>query len=210
MKKVLSLALGGVFILCQAGTGLAATAFQVSATVPLATGISIVVDSVNSTGTPVFTPVAGTALSFDAGAGMTLNTTYNILMPAVYYALNIAASGGAGLPDTTVTYTEGTNPNSGSATLGGLGTKSTATFAQELGSVETITALGKKRLIDLTGTVGHEPYTALSHGSYLRVYVGIWTGSTTVPVDPVNGQPFTYGDAPGTYTGTLTVSATVN
>ena len=210
MKTKLILFLGGLFILCQAATGWAATAYQVSATVPLATGISIVVDSVNSTGTPVFTPVTGTALSFDAGAGMTLNATYNILMPAVYYALNIAASGGAGLPDTTLTYTEGTNPNSGSATLGGLGTKATATFAQELGSVETITALGKKRLIDLTGSVGHEPYTALATGSYLRVYVGVWTGSTTAPIDPVNGQPFTYGDAPGSYTGTLTVTAVVN
>ena len=210
MKNKVSLLLGGLFLVFQAGTGWASTAFQVSATVPLATGISIVVDSVNSTGTPVFTPVTGTALSFDAGAGMTLNSTYNILMPAVYYALNISASGGAGLPDTTLTYAEGTNPNSGSSTLGGLGTKATATFAQELGSAETITALGKKRLIDLTGTVGHEPYTALATGSYLRVYVGIWTGSTTAPADPSNGQPFTYGDAPGTYTGTLTVTAVVN
>jgi len=210
MKNKVSLLLGGLFLLCQVGTGWASTAFQVSATVPLATGISIVVDSVNSTGTPVFTPVTGTALSFDAGAGMQLNSTYNILMPSVYYALNIASSGGAGLPDTTLTYAEGTNPNSGSATLGGLGTKTTATFAQELGSVETITALGKKRLIDLTGSVGHEPYTALATGSYLRVYVGVWTGSTTAPADPGNGQPFTYGDAPGTYTGTLTVTAVVN
>ena len=210
MKNKISLLIGGLFLLCQVGTGWASTAFQVSATVPLATGISIVVDSVNSTGTPVFTPVTGTALSFDAGAGMQLNSTYNILMPSVYYALNIASSGGAGLPDTTLTYAEGTNPNSGSATLGGLGTKTTATFAQELGSVETITALGKKRLIDLTGSVGHEPYTALATGSYLRVYVGIWTGSTTAPADPSNGQPFTYGDAPGTYTGTLTVTAVVN
>ena len=210
MKTKVSLFLGGLFLLCQAGTCWASTAFTLSATVPLATGISIVVDSVNSVGTPVFTPVSGTALSFDAGAGMTLNTTYNILTPAVYYALNISASGGSGLPDTTITYAEGTNPNSGSATLGGLGTKATATFAQELGSVETITALGKKRLIDLTGTVGHEPYTALATGSYLRVYVGIWTGSTVAPADPLSGQPFTYSDAPGTYTGTLTVSATVN
>jgi hypothetical protein len=206
MKKVLSLVLGGVFLLFQALPVWAATAFTVSATVPLATGITMVVDSVNATGTTVFTPVSGTALSFDP---MTFNTTNNIYLPGIYYALNISTSGGGGLPDTTVTYTEGTNPNSGSATQGGLGTKSTATFAQELGSVETITALGKKRLIDLTGTVGHEPYTALASGSYLRIYVGVWTGSTTAPADPTNGQPFSNADASGTYTGTLTVTAVV-
>jgi hypothetical protein len=207
MKNKLSLILGGMFLLFQAAPVWAATAFTVSATVPPATGINIVVDSVNSTGTPVFTQVSGTTLSFDP---MTFNSTNNIYVPSIYYALNVSTSGGGGLPDTTVTYTEGSNPNSGSATQGGLGTKSTATFAQELGSTETITALGKKRLIDLTGTVGHEPYTALASGSYLRVYVGVWTGSTTAPADPSNGQPFSNADAPGTYTGTLTVTAVVN
>jgi len=210
MKIKISLFLGGLFILCQAGTGLASTTFTMSATVPLATGISIVVDSVNATGSPVFSLVSGSTLSFNSGGGMTYNAANNIFIPSVYYALNIQATGGAGLPDTTVTYSEGNNPNSGSNTFGGLGTKATATFAQELGSSETITALGKKRLIDLTGNVGHEPYTALAPGSYLRVYLGIWTGSSTSPADPSNGQPFSYGDAPGSFTGSLTVSATVN
>lgn len=191
----------------QSATGWAATAYQVSATVPSATGISMVVDSVNATGTPTFTPISGTALSFDP---MTFNTTSNIYVPGVYYAINISASGGGGEPDTTVTYAEGTNPNGSSATQFGFGTKSTVTFAQELGSTETITALGKKRMIDLVGSVGHEPYTALAAGSYLRLYVGIWTGSTVSPVDPSNGQPFTNSDAPGTYTGTMTVTAVVN
>jgi hypothetical protein len=207
MKKALSLVLGGLFLLFQAAPVWASTAFTVSATVPLATGISLVVDSVNSTGTPVFTQVTGANLSFDP---MTFNTANNIYIPGVYYAINVASSSGSGLPDTTLTYTEGSNPNSGSASQGGLGTKSTATFAQELGNVETITSLGKKRLIDLTGTVGHQPYTSLATGSYLRVYVGVWTGSTTAPADPSNGQPFSNADAAGTYTGTLTVTAVVN
>jgi len=210
MKIKVTLFLGGLYLLCQAGTGFASTTFTMSATVPQATGISIIVDSVNSTGAPIFTLVSGSALSFNSGGGMTYNAANNIFLPSVYYALNIQATGGSGLPDTTVTYSEGSNPNSGSATFGGLGSKATATFAQELGSVETITALGKKRLIDLTGNVGHEPYTALAPGSYLRVYLGIWTGSSTSPADPSNGQPFSYGDAPGSFTGSLTVSATVN
>jgi len=209
MKSKLSLILGGLFLLGQ-GTGMASTAYQVSATVPAATGINIVVDSINATGTVVFTPVSGTALSFDAGSGMTFNVADNIYLPSVYYALNISTTGGGGLPDTTLTYADSANPNSGSSTQFGLGTKTTATFDQELGSTETLLSLGKKRLIDLTGSVGHVPYTSLAAGSYLRVYVGVWTGSTTAPADPVNGQPFSNADAPGQYTGTLTVTAVVN
>ncbi len=209
MNTKLNLILGGLFLLSQlvlpvGARAQAATAFTVSATVPLATGISIVVDSVNATGTPVFTPVSGTSLSFDP---MTFNTTNHIWLPSIYYVLNVSVSGGGGLPDTTVTYAEGTNPNGSS---NGLGYKTTATFDQELGSAETLLSLGKKRLIDLTGSTGHVPYTSLAAGSYLRIYLGVWTGSTTAPADPTNGQPFSNADVAGTYTGTLTVSATIN
>jgi hypothetical protein len=208
MKTKLSLILGGMFLLCQAGTVWASTAFTVSATVPLATGISIVVDSVNATGTPVFTQISGAALSFDAGAGMTLNTN-NIYTPSVYYALNITTTGGAGVPDTTVTYAEGANPNGTSSTQLGLGNKSVITFTGEPGELST--TYGKKRLIDLVSPV-HVPYTYLNSlgASYLRLYVGVWTGSTTAPADPANGQPFSNADAPGQYTGTLTVTSVVN
>lgn len=207
MKIKSSLMSAGLFLLSCAllpSGAQASTAFTVSATVPSATGISIVVDSVNVVGPPVFTPVSGLSLSFDP---MAFNTTFNIWLPSIYYALNIGVTGGGGLPDTTVTYAEGTNPN---GATNGLGYKTTATFDQELGTTETLLSLGKKRLIDLTGTVGHVPYTSLAAGSYLRVYLGVWSGSTTPPADPTNGQPFSNADAAGTYTGTLTVSATVN
>jgi hypothetical protein len=204
-----SIVLGGLFVLLQsAAVWASTTTFTVSATVPTATGVSIGVDSVNAT-TNVFTALAAgtTALSFDP---MTLNTTSNIYVPNVYYALNFGVTGGAGTPDVTVVYTEGANPN---GTTNGLGYKATATFAKEVvtgtSTTETITALGKKRLIDLTGTVGHEAYTNIT-GGYLRIYLGIWTGSTTAPADPTNGQPFTAGDAPGLYSGSLLVTSVVN
>ena len=54
MKIKVTLFLGGLYLLCQAGTGFASTTFTMSATVPQATGISIIVDSVNSTGAPIF------------------------------------------------------------------------------------------------------------------------------------------------------------
>jgi hypothetical protein len=66
----------------------------------------------------------------------------------------------------------------------------------------------KKRLIDLSAL--HVPYTTVT-GGWLRVYVGIWNGSTTATYpDPANGQPFSAADAPGTYSGTLTFTETVN
>jgi hypothetical protein len=210
MKIILSLVVGGLFFLIHPPNVLAATStFTVSATVPDATGVSITVSSVNSTSNTFTTLPAGTtALSFDP---MTFNTTNNIYLPNHYYALDFGVSGGAGTPDVTVTYNEGTNPN---GSTNGLGVKSTATFAKETvgtGGSTTETFLTdhgpKKRLIDLSGE--HVAFTELS-GSFLRIYLGVWTGATTAPADPANGQPFTNGDAPGTYTGSLVVTSVVD
>jgi hypothetical protein len=210
MKTKMSIVLAGLFVMLQAGTVWASiTTFTVSATVPTATGVSITVASVNSA-TNVFTTLASgtTALSFDP---MTLNTTNNIYLPNKFYALNFGVSNGAGTPDVSVTYTEGANPN---GATNGLGFKSTATFAKEVVSTtgattETLlTAHGpKKRLIDLAAE--HVTFTELA-GGFLRIYLGVWTGSTVAPADPVNGKPFSNADAPGAYTGSLVVTAVVS
>jgi len=205
MKTKISIVVAGLFLLFQVAPVWAApTTFTVSATVPLATGISINVSSVNSS-TNAFTlqPSGTTALSFDP---MTFNTTNNIYIPNHYFALDFGVTGGGGSPDVSVTYNEGTNPN---GATNGLGFKATATFAKEVGTTETLlTAHGpKKRLIDLSSE--HVAFTELT-GAYLRIYVGAWTGSTVAPADPTNGQPFSNADAAGTYTGSLVVTAVVN
>jgi hypothetical protein len=212
MKTKLSLiVLGGMLLIGHNAMAqlTAPQTFTVSASVPLSTSVGITVNSINSTGSPVFTPVAGTALSFGT---LTYTTTngINIYLPNHYFSLDVAPIGGAGAPDTTVTYTEGANPN---GATNGLGYKATATFAKEVYTsattppTETITALGKMRLIDLAAT--HEPYTAVS-GGWLRIYIGIWTGTTTAPADPTNGQPFSNADAAGSYTGSLLITAVIN
>lgn len=209
MKIIVSLILGGIFLLFQAVPIWAApTTFTVSATVPDATGVGVTVSSVNSTTNAFTTEAAGTtALSFDP---MTFNTTNNIYLPNHYFALDFAVTGGAGSPDVTVTYNEGSNPN---GTTNGLGYKSTATFAKEVSNGTTttetfLTAHGpKKRLIDLSSE--HVAYTEVT-GGFLRIYLGVWTGSTTAPADPTNGQPFTASDGAGVYTGSLVVTAVVN
>ncbi len=213
MKRKLSLILGGIFLLSQVGPVWAATttSFTLSATVPAATGISITVSKVDSKSN-VFTalPAGTTALSFDP---MTLNTTTNVYLPDHYFAIDFGVTGGAGTADVTVGYVEGANPN---GATNGLGFKSTATFVKEVvgaGGVTTETPLGahgpKKRLADLR-VAEHVAYTEVTPG-FPRIYVGVWTGNPTATIpDPTNGQPFTTGDAPGTYTGSLLVSAVVN
>jgi len=213
MKTILSLIAGGLFLLFQAVPVWAVqTAFTVSATIPDATGIGMTVSSVNSS-TNTFTtqPAGTTALSFDP---MTFNSTSKIYLPDHYFALDIGVTGGSGSPDTTVTYTEGANPNNGTSHPNGLGHKSTATFAKEVAgstgaTVETLlTAHGpKKRLTDLSGE--HVAFTEVS-GGFLRIYLGIWTGSTTSPADPTNGEPFSNTDVAGQYNGSLLVTAVVN
>jgi hypothetical protein len=213
MKTIVSLILSGLFLVFQAlPVWAVSTTYTVSATVPVATGISMTVSSVNST-TNAFTtePPGTTNLSFDT---MTFDPTNHIYIPDHYFALDIGVTGGSGSPDTTVSYTEGANPNSSSATdTNGMGHKATATFAKEVTSgsstTETLlTAHGpKKRLIDLSGE--HVTFSEVS-GGFLRIYLGVWTGSTTNPADPTNGEPFSNADTAGLYNGSLLVTAVVN
>jgi hypothetical protein len=203
MKTKLSLILGGVFLFSQAA--MAQVPLTVSATVPAATGLQLTVTPVNAT-TNTFGTSSTTATTLPFGT-LAFNSSLGIYLPTNYFAIDIGTTGGAGTPTVNVTYAEGTNPN-GVAT-NGLGTKTTATFVTEAVSgtttTETLSSLGKKRLIDLTGTAGQ--LSTIPTGSFERVYVGVWTGSTTAPADPSNGKPFSNTDAGGTYTGTLTFTA---
>ena len=210
MKTKLSFILASMLVFNQAAMAQLAApqTFTVKAQVPLSSSVGITVNSVNSTGTAIFTPVSGTTLDFGT---LTFNSTNQIYQPNHYFSIDVAPISGAGAPDTTITYTEGTNPN---GTTNGLGMKTTATFDKEVyvnstTNTETLLSEGKKRLIDLATPGLHVPYTEVS-GGWLRVYVGVWVGSTASPADPSNGQPFSNADQAGTYTGTLLISATVN
>ena len=202
MKRILSFILGGLFLFNHAGM---AQTLTVSAAVPSATGLQLTVTPINASTNVAGTP-STTATTIPFGT-LTFNALNGIYLPVNYYSVAIGTSGGAGTPIVNVTYTEGANPNSPGTSTNGLGTKSTATFvtANPSTHAETISSLGKKRLVDLTGSAGE--LTSIPAGQYEKIYVGIWTGSTTAPADPVNGQPFTNADVGGTYTGTLTFTA---
>ena len=197
MKKVLGFILGGLFLFGQSAM---AQVLTVSASVPSATGLQLTVTPINAT-SGVLGTSSTTATTIPFGV-LTFNTTNNIYLPVNYYSVLVGTTGGSGTPIVNVTYTEGTNPNNPGTNTNGLGTKATATFVTVAGSTETVSSLGKKRLIDLTGTAGE--LSTIPTGSAEKVYVGIWTGSTVAPADPTNGTPFSNTDIGGTYTGTLT------
>jgi len=211
MKILLSLIVGGSFLFSQ--TAMAQTPLTVSASIPAATGFQLTVSTYNASNGSIEGSPSTTATTLPFGT-LTFDSSTGTYTPSVYYGVAISATGGAGTPIVNVTYAEGSGtacPNIAagtSGTLGCLGTKSTATFvtANPSTNTETVSSLGKKRLIDLTGTNGE--MTSVPNGQYEKVYVGLWNGnSADNPPDPSNGQPFTNSDAPGTYTGTLTFTA---
>lgn len=172
--------------------------FLVSATIPAATGVTISAARVNSA-TNEFTPVTGTNLSFDP---MTFDATNGIYLPDHFFAIDVGGVGGAGAPTVNVSYTEGLNPN---GATNGLGSHAAATFVRvETASEVPLTAHGPKKLLkDITG---ESITTAEQSGGFLRIYAGIVTGDASTPS---GGAPFTNGDQPGAYNGTLVVTATV-
>ncbi len=206
MKNKLSLILAGL-LLCISQSAMAQTvdSLTVSATIPNASGLQLTVTPVNaSSGTAGTSSTSATTIPFGT---LVFNTANNIYEPTNYYTVGIGTTGGAGTPTVSVTYTEGTNPNNPGTSTNGLGTKATATFITVASNgAQTVSSLGKKRLIDLTGTAG--AMGTPPAGSSEQVDVGIWTGSTTAPADPSNGTPFSNTDVAGTYTGTLTFTAT--
>ncbi|MFA5261791.1 MAG: hypothetical protein WC450_11245 [Candidatus Omnitrophota bacterium] len=185
--------------------------FPLTVTIPKATGVNIVAVSVNSASNQFgTTPVS--QFNFNP---MTYTTTNNInvWLPDHYYAIDVGVTGGSGSTNITLQYSEGSRPTLQPANSS-LGYKTTASFFSITGGPApedqvitplTTSAGSKALLIDLVGGVSITP--ALLNGGFFRANVGVYAGddATNLP----NGKPFVNTDVPGTYTGTLTVTATV-
>lgn len=226
MKKVITSIIVGLFltITSQAMALTATKSFVVSATLGAATSISIDANSIVGSGSSATWTSMGstTNMTFSpltlAFNNATPPASLGIYLPNNYFAIDIGTGGGAGYPDTTFTYTEGTNPNStNTVSPHGLGWKSTATFMKVTGAsasqIETavsgISGGARKLLKDLAGTGTTVQRTQVA-GGFLRVYIGVNTlDPAAVPVYPSGSEAFTGLDTPGTYDGTLVVSATL-
>lgn len=207
MNKLFSLLLVAAVLTGSASALMAATGsstFTVSATVPAPTGVTIAATNITTGATPVYTPVAGTALAFGTLSYDAINGIY---IAPHYFSITAGPQAGAGTTSVTVTYTEGANPNNVAGGSGkGLGYKSKATFVKVAGTTETpIAAHGGatgKKLIDVNGLAVSS--TDLGGGIF-KMYVGV----VTDPTGLTGAEVFSGADKPGAYSGTLVVSATV-
>lgn len=178
--------------------------FIVSATIPSASGVSIVATEVDSASNVFGSTV--TALNFDP---MTFNSNLGIWLPDHFFAIDVGVTGGSGSADVQVKYTGGAKPN---GQVKGLEFKATATFVKVTGpeNNQVETELGnhgpKKLLNNLTS--GEQFTGAELIGGFLRTYVGIFPGDDQAIIN-AGGEPFTNADLPGSYNGTLTITATV-
>ena len=179
------------------------TDFFVSASIPAASSVSFNVSEVDA-GPPIkFTPIATTNLNFK----MSLNSKLGIYLPATFFAIDVAPTGGAGTPDVLVDYVDTNNPN---AAIGknGLAKKGVASVAIVTGGPtpadQKETTLLNKTLGDINGTT---VTSAKISGGFMRLYLGIVTGDPATT--PSGGEVFTNSDNPGSYEGTLTLTATL-
>lgn len=176
--------------------------FPVSATVPTATDATITATRVLVAGNVFQDPV--NSLNFGT---LTFNTTNGIWVPAVYFAIDVGVTGGTGTPRVTFNYGGQVNPP-GQTT--GLNVKATATFVRVTGATgsQTETPLAAHPRQLLRDIVGEEVTPAEIAGGFLRTYVGIYTGGNAA-IDAAGGVPFINTDQPGTYQGTLTITAVI-
>ena len=118
-----------------------------------------------------------------------------------YFYITVAAIQGVS-PNVKVSYKEGANPNGNLSHA--LGAKTVITFTRltATGQQNLMAAHPAQPLRDI-GAVTVTP--AELGGDSLNIALGIYTGFPVV----AGAEPFTNTDVPGPYTGTLTVTSTV-
>jgi hypothetical protein len=200
MKKVIGL-LAVIVFMAAASNCFALTenkTFTLSASVPTVSSISITAYSVDvATGNASL--MTGTALGFSP---LTFDPLNSVWVANHFFYVNVETAGGVGTPATTLTFTQGLNPN---GTGHGLGWKGAVTYTKVVAGVPTeITAHPKELFKDVSSDV---VTAAQVSGGYFRAYLGLNTGGLGMPT---GGEPFTSADVAGSYEGTLLVSATVN
>lgn len=172
--------------------------FTISANVPAATGATFAVSKVTG---GQFTPQDSNNLNFGE---LTLFPDLGIFLAPFYYAIDVGGSGGSGIPDINVQYTDTGSPAAATAALGDRGTFSYASVVNG-GNGDVVTAKGGMSLHQADGLLIDSDNL---DGGWLRISVGTATGDENLQEG--DAIPFNLGDAPGTYTGTLTLTAVVN
>lgn len=223
MKKLMGLIAIAVFMVTSAGSVHASTAtrdFNLSANLTaLVTSASLVLSSIDSKGTEapgddawtqVGTGGSGATMSFGNlaqvdGVNPVTHVPFSFFGSNTYFAIDLSTVGYVSTTGLTVSYTEGTNQNTGNvASPNGLGYKTVAKFVKAtVAGTETQYAASKK-LADLTGAGLTIAPNTLAQGGWLRMYVGIVSDPSAV----AGSEVFSAADKAGSYTGVLHVSMT--
>ncbi len=204
MKKLLLAviaALAGLTLMAMPAS--AQVDFFIDAEVPAANGATFAVSQVTPGPPEVFTPVNTFNLDFQT---LTLDTVNGIFIPSFFWVVDVG-SNGAGFPDVQFAYTDTANPNGGlnnGTGLGGRGTIAYAEVVTNTNGTQTVNLIRGESLDD-ANTSGGIDETDYANG-FLRFSVGIATGDPSLSEG--SATPFTAADQPGTYSGTLTVTAT--
>jgi hypothetical protein len=184
--------------------------YQMSANIPAATGVNlnlyyVLTADANATWHQVTTDTMDFGTLSLLGSGIYASDRY--------FFLDITPSGGAGNPTVTFNYTEDPNNPNAVAADGrhGLGYKTNVSFMKvdyKSNPNGTVTFLTSHPAKEKLANVVNETITPTDvSGGNLRVYFGLNTGASG---EPQNSELFTNNDASGSYTGTLTVSATLS
>lgn len=210
MKKILTLiaivALMAVPAFAATYTSGAPADFDLTASVPAATGISITATQVNADTDKWGSAV--TEMNFNTAGKLKYDEDNGIWVSNQYFAVDVGLIGGGGNLSTVVKYVEGAKPTGQTK---GLDYKATAKFVKVTGVApdqdETNLAAGQKLLAQLIGA-GQTIASSETAGGFLRIYVGLYTGDNAA-LNTAGGEPFTNSDKSGTYNGTLTVTGTI-
>jgi len=203
MKRTSSVLIALALMLLSS-PGFAAVDFFIDAELPSSNSASFNVSKVfvgpplNFIPTPTFNLDFG-VLSLDDVNGIFVTN------PAFYWVIDVG-SNGAGMPDVGVSYANTATPPTATHNLGAHATVNFAEIVTNPGTPPTqttndITTVALNNVGSLPGGGINE--TQFSDG-FLRISVGIYTG----PAPITGASPFTALDAPGVYSGTLTLTAT--
>lgn len=210
MKKlflVVAMLLFSTAAFADATTGV----FPIQITIPAATTVKFVVSEVTPGNPPTFTPHTGNFLNFDT-SGVDFSAANGTYLPKKFWAIDVAPTDAAGVPapgnygSISFTYSANVVP-AGQPATEGLNNRGTFTAVKVSGvtGAQSETTLQKAAL-----GANHPNLTQADiNGGFLRVYVGGATGETTGPNQVDGTKPFSLGDKPGVYTGTLTITATL-
>lgn len=210
--KLKTLLLALVVVLIGSSMAFAASAtFNISASIPDAVDVRFTTSRVVN-GPPISFTVIGTgSQALDFGT-LEWKSGPGLFLPNHYFAIDVGAVDVAGNPApgnytfTTMSYSEGELPPGATIGLGKRGTLSAVKVTGATGS-QTETTISNRFLVDVSAATAPTP--AQYAGGFLRLYVGIYSGSPVINSATPGVGPFTTADVSGDYTGTLSLTATL-